>query len=88
MNVANRAGNIGRCTKCGKKEHWELLDSRITAAGDDAGQYEDIACYGEGWAPTGWDSLALSVRPDLKPLYDEWASPIGPRAAKAEGKNP
>ena len=71
MNAA-RQDNVGRCTKCGQPEHWELLDAILDEDGEDCGRYEDIACYGEGWAPVSIDSIGLSVRPELKPHYDAW----------------
>lgn len=73
MNTTSdgRASNIGACTKCGKREHWELLDA-VLFNEVDSGRYEDIACYGKGWAPTGYDSFQFSIRPDLKPMYDQW----------------
>jgi hypothetical protein len=65
--------DIGKCTKCGKPEHWELLDA-VLINEEDSGRYEDIACYGAGWLPTGEDSFRHSVRPDLRDAYAAFRS--------------
>ena len=74
-----RANDVGTCTKCGKREHMELLDGVLDRKGNDTGQVLDIACYGPGWAPTGIESFQFSVRPDLTPMYEAWQRDNGGR---------
>jgi hypothetical protein len=73
------ARDIVGCTKCGKLEHIHLLDGAPPAGvvdreGADFTELHCVACYDppESWAPCAVEHIALSVRPDLKPLYDAW----------------
>lgn len=64
------------CHGCGRREHAELIDAKPQPGTDpetsDWTRLECVACYGPGWEPVGEGSLDLSVRPDLKPYYDQW----------------
>lgn len=64
---------IGRCHTCGVAEHIHLLDAK-NPNDNESGDWtliQCIACYGEGWCPTGGrDDVKLSVAPALKPFYD------------------
>lgn len=63
-----------RCSFCGILEDIHLLDGVLTADGQDSGKISCIRCYPvpDSWCPTGVASIAISIAPSLKPLYDEW----------------
>jgi hypothetical protein len=67
--------STARCTKCGVTEHVNLLDGK-SPDGDEGSDFtllECIACYGEGWCPTGGpEDFKKSVAPSLSHLYGRW----------------
>jgi hypothetical protein len=62
------------CSFCGIAEDVHLLDGVLDVYGQDTGKISCIRCYPvkDSWCPTGVKHIAISIAPELKPLYDEW----------------
>lgn len=65
------------CHTCKKPEHINLLDTKDDGTGNWT-ICECITCYGPGWNPYSIVCIdTQSVRPDLRPFYDEWRTKHG-----------
>lgn len=60
------------CSFCGIREHIYLLDI-ILEDGYETGQLGCIRCHPNWNRTVGPELFKLSVAPELKPYYDEWA---------------
>lgn len=68
------AEDAERCSFCNVLEDIHLLDGVLDAEGNDTGKISCIRCYPvkDSWCPTGVKHIAISIAPELRPLYDEW----------------